>query len=94
MGVGDNFVGICFTTFGLDVIVGVCVGDSVGSTEDASEEEIIGVGDGDNDLPLFDSVGLKVAVANATDKLKSLADEVVAEADKDGLADVIQKHIL
>jgi len=60
---------------------------------DIKKEEIIGVGDGDNDLPLFDSVGLKIAVGNATEKLKAAADEIVADADKDGLAQVIQKYI-
>ena len=60
---------------------------------DLQKKEIIGVGDGDNDLPLFDSVGLKIAVGNATEKLKAAADEIVADADKDGLAQVIQKYI-
>lgn len=58
------------------------------------KEEIIGVGDGDNDMPLFDAVGWKVAVGNATENLKKNADEIVSSAKDDGLAKVIQKYIL
>jgi HAD superfamily hydrolase (TIGR01484 family) len=58
------------------------------------KSEIIGVGDGDNDLPLFDSVGFKVAVGNASDKLKAAADYIAPTAEEDGLAHVIEKYIL
>jgi len=36
------------------------------------DEETVGMGDSENDIPLFESVGFKIAVANATDSLKSL----------------------
>lgn len=58
------------------------------------KEETIGVGDSDNDLPLFNSVGLKVAMGNATSKLKQRADEVVASVENDGLAEAIEKFII
>jgi|SRR5215469_2861471 len=54
----------------------------------------IGVGDGDNDLPLFESVGLKVAMGNASDTLKSYADYIVPSVDEDGLATVIDTFLL
>lgn len=59
-----------------------------------NKNEIIGVGDHNNDLPLFESVGLKVAMGNATEKLKSNADYVTSSVDEDGLAQVIEKFIL
>lgn len=58
------------------------------------KEAIIGVGDHNNDLPLFESVGYKVAMGNATNELKSKADYVTSSVDNDGLAEVIEKFIL
>ena len=55
------------------------------------KKEVMGVGDGDNDLPLFKSVGYKVAMGNGTDKLKKEADYITLAEDKDGLAKVIEK---
>jgi HAD superfamily hydrolase (TIGR01484 family) len=53
------------------------------------QSEAVGVGDGDNDLHLFASVGHRVAMGNASDNLKSAADAIVATVKDDGLADVI-----
>jgi len=58
------------------------------------KENIIGVGDSDNDLPLFESVGYKVAMGNATDRLKNAADYIAPSVDEDGLVDVIDRFIL
>ncbi|HET9946696.1 MAG TPA: HAD family hydrolase [Patescibacteria group bacterium] len=58
------------------------------------KEEVIGVGDSNNDLPLFDAVGLKIAMGNATERLKDSADFVAPPVEEDGLAYVIEKFIL
>lgn len=55
------------------------------------KSDAIAFGDGDNDLPMFDAVGYKVAMANATDKLKAAANEVTADADNDGIAISLEK---
>lgn len=57
-------------------------------------EEIIGVGDGYNDFPLLMASGLKVAMGNAIDELKEIADYVAPNVTEDGVADVIEKFIL
>jgi hydroxymethylpyrimidine pyrophosphatase-like HAD family hydrolase len=57
-------------------------------------EEIIGVGDGHNDVPLLEAVGLKVAMGNAPDEVKAIADYVAPKLSEDGVADVIQRYIL
>ncbi|MHC5228666.1 Cof-type HAD-IIB family hydrolase [Enterococcus sp. LJL99] len=54
--------------------------------------DAIAFGDGDNDLPMFDAVGYKVAMANATDKLKAAANEVTADADANGIAMSFEKE--
>lgn len=56
--------------------------------------EIIGVGDGYNDFPLLMACGLKVAMGNAAQELKDIADYIAPSVEDDGVADVIQKFIL
>ncbi len=56
--------------------------------------DIIGVGDGLNDFPLLMACGLKVAMGNAPEELKAIADYVAPTVEEDGVADVIEKFIL
>lgn len=56
--------------------------------------EIIGVGDGYNDFPLLMACGLKVAMGNAVDDLKAIADYVAPTVEEDGVVDVINRFIL
>ncbi len=56
--------------------------------------EIIGVGEGGNDFPLLMACGLKVAMGNAVDDLKAIADYIAPSVEEDGVADVINKFIL
>lgn len=57
-------------------------------------EESMVIGDGGNDLPLFELAGIKVAMGNAAEELKSMADWVAPSVDNDGLAAAIDKYIL
>lgn len=57
-------------------------------------DEIIGVGDGGNDFPLLMACGLKVAMGNAVDDIKAIADYVAPSVEDDGVADVIDKFVL
>ncbi len=59
-----------------------------------SKDEVIGVGDSYNDFPLLMASGLKVAMGNAIDDLKAIADYVAPSVTHDGVADVIEKFIL
>lgn len=54
-------------------------------------QEMVGVGDGYNDFPLLMACGLKVAMDNAPDDLKAIADLVVPSVEHDGLQKLIQK---
>jgi len=58
------------------------------------KEDVIAVGDSGNDIPLFESAGLKVAMGNSTEDLKDRADFVTKNISEDGLAYVIDKYIL
>jgi HAD superfamily hydrolase (TIGR01484 family) len=57
-------------------------------------EDVIGIGDNLNDLPLFNSVGLKVAMGNSPEELKAAADYVVPDLEHDGVAEAIRRFIL
>lgn len=57
-------------------------------------QAVIAIGDGNNDIPLFRHSGLKIAVGNATDKLKALADQQVAPVYEDGFAEMVERFIL
>ncbi len=56
--------------------------------------EIIGVGDGYNDFPLLMACGLKVAMGNAVEDLKAIADYIAPTVEEDGVANVIEKFVL
>ncbi len=56
--------------------------------------QTIGIGDSGNDLPIFKSAGLKVAVGNATPELKQLADYIAPASTNYGLKHVIDKFLL
>ncbi len=46
----------------------------------------IGIGDGYNDIHLFNAVNHKVAMGNAVPELKSIANQIIASVENDGLA--------
>jgi Cof subfamily protein (haloacid dehalogenase superfamily) len=54
---------------------------------------VAGVGDGHNDIHLFNSVGHKIAMGNAVDELKAAANQVIASLDEDGLAKFIESSV-
>ena len=52
------------------------------------------MGDSGNDIPIFQSSGLKVAVGNATVGLKALADYIAPSVDQHALEHVIDRFLL
>lgn len=58
------------------------------------QEEIACIGDGENDLSMFVSSGLKIAMGNAVDKLKVQADHIAESNRNDGAAKAIEQYIL
>ena len=55
------------------------------------QKKTIVIGDGENDVDLFSSPGFKVAVSNATERLKLLADEVTDNPSSAGIMEIIEK---
>lgn len=61
---------------------------------DIPKENTLAIGDGDNDVPLFENAVVRVAMGNATDQLKAKADYVVATVDNDGFAEAMHKYVM
>lgn len=58
------------------------------------QEEIIAIGDGENDIEMIKYAGLGVAVANADNKVKENSDYITASNNEDGVGKVIEKFLL
>jgi Cof subfamily protein (haloacid dehalogenase superfamily) len=58
------------------------------------KEEIIAIGDNENDLSMIEYAGLGVAMGNASDIVKDRADYITDTNDNDGVAKVIDKFVL
>lgn len=62
------------------------IGIPVGST--------IAVGDADNDLEILKTAGLAVAMGNANENVKAVADVIVADNNNGGCAEAIHRYLL
>ena len=57
-------------------------------------ERVAVIGDGHNDIPMFEKAGLAIAMGQAADQVKQAAAMVAADNDADGVADAIDRFIL
>jgi 5-amino-6-(5-phospho-D-ribitylamino)uracil phosphatase len=57
-------------------------------------EEIMAVGDDDNDLDMIRYAGLGIAMGNAVDTVKAAADAITGSNAEDGLAQALERFIL
>lgn len=59
-----------------------------------TKEEIIAIGDNENDCPMYEVAGLKVAMGNAEETIKELADYITLTNDENGVAETIERFVL
>lgn len=59
-----------------------------------SAENTLAIGDAENDLEMLQLAGVGVAMGNANDHLKAVADHVVGTNREDGVAEAIEKFVL
>lgn len=57
------------------------------------QDEIMACGDQDNDIEMLLASGIKVAMGNATEDLKKIADYVTETVDNDGVVYAVAKYI-
>ena len=55
-----------------------------------SKDEIACIGDGENDITMFQASGLRFAMGNAVPALRSMADVVVSSNNHDGVAEAVR----
>ena len=58
-----------------------------------TEADMIAYGDGHNDATMLKYAGTGVAMANAVQALKDIADEITLSNDEDGIAESLYKLI-
>lgn len=79
-----------FTAKGIDKAKAL---DSVLIPRGYKKEEMIAFGDGHNDASMVNYAGIGVAMANAVDDLKAIADEITLSNEEDGIAHTLSKYI-
>ncbi len=58
------------------------------------QEEVMAIGDSNNDIPMLEYAGFGVAMGNATDKIKAVAQAVTSHNNAHGVAEAIEKYVL
>lgn len=56
------------------------------------DEEILTIGDQNNDIALLQAGGIKIAMGNATDELKSVANYITDTVQNDGFVKAVEKY--
>ncbi len=56
--------------------------------------EVIAIGDGTNDISLLSCAGLAIAMGNAPDEVKAVADYITLDVEHSGLAAAIERFLL
>ena len=56
-----------------------------------AREETACIGDGENDLSMFEASGLSIAMGNAFEGLKEKSDYVTSSNNRDGVAKAVKK---
>lgn len=80
-----------FTRLGVDKGSGVArMGEMLGVVP----SEVACVGDSYNDLPMFATCGLAIAMGGSPEDIKSASTLTAPTVEEDGLADAIDRHIL
>lgn len=87
----EHLLGVQVNHVNADKFHGV---EALRSILNITKEHSLAIGDGDNDLPLFRNAGLRVAMGNATDRLKQQADEIVSTVENDGFAEAMERFVL
>ena len=59
-----------------------------------SPDQVIAMGDGGNDKEMIEFAGLGIAMENATDDVKSIAQHITSSNDDDGVAKAIEEFVL
>ncbi len=59
-----------------------------------TSKELMAIGDGNNDIPMFQLAGVSIAMGNASEEVKSYCNFVTDDYKNDGVAKAISKYVL
>lgn len=59
-----------------------------------TSDEVMALGDEENDLSMIEYAGMGVAMANAVEKVRQAADYITASNEEDGVAKAVEKFVL
>jgi Cof subfamily protein (haloacid dehalogenase superfamily) len=59
-----------------------------------TKDEVLAIGDSNNDLPMLKTAGFSVAMGNARDNVKAVVSAVTTDCEHSGVAAAIHKYIL
>jgi Cof subfamily protein (haloacid dehalogenase superfamily) len=98
----DKFGGSIYITCSYPVFLevlaaGVSKGAGLKTAMDArglKREEVIAIGDEENDLPMFSAAGFSAAPSNAKDTVKKAAGIVIGSNAEDGVAVFLEENLL
>lgn len=89
--VDGGFSNLEFTKTGVSKATGLCM---ITEYLDIPVESVLAVGDSENDVEMLQTAGCGVAMGNALDHVKAVADDITLTNDQEGVAAVIEKYIL
>ncbi|WP_099203103.1 Cof-type HAD-IIB family hydrolase [Miniphocaeibacter massiliensis] len=98
----ENATDACKLYFSLPFVIEVSRKDTskgkaleyIANSYGIDKDEIIAVGDGENDISMLGYSGKGIAMKNAMDNVKEVADELTDSNDKKGVVKVIEKYFL
>lgn len=67
---------------------------SILSMFNLASENVMAIGDSQNDMETLQYAGTSIAMGNAIEELKKIADHIVKDHDHDGVADAIYDYVL
>lgn len=68
--------------------------EALASIFNISTDEIMAMGDNDNDVEMIRTAGVGVAMGNARDAVKAVADDIAVHHEEDGVAWALEKYVL
>lgn len=94
----DDIVYYCSSFTGIEVNAkGVSKGNAVKFLAEhygIKREEVMCIGDNDNDISMIEYAGLGIAMGNGIDKVKDIADYITDTNENDGVSKALKKFIL
>jgi Cof subfamily protein (haloacid dehalogenase superfamily) len=61
---------------------------------DVDPQRVLAIGDSENDIPMLQAAGFAIAMGNATESLKAVADWIAPSIDEDGAAVALRRWVL